>query len=243
MRRKIWLKVDELRLFLGCYEDRMRGGNQIVGALKVGECFTVDGIFFAKEENDRFSQNWAWANARVLDVPLCHQHGHQPKNLLRDFLIIGLMEQREQIKEFVLKSKIGDKLELPSFVPLTWEKPLRIPVEFIRLYHFNRPRNYETNEKLNYLTVHIQIGHHIVFWESKLVLGKRKNLNYFRYGDNFIQNKQIISIINKMLLPKNIQKHASWIFETCEMDPIMTTGFTKKLVVCNMEKIPLIRFY
>ncbi|MDD2753343.1 MAG: hypothetical protein PHT44_01930 [Candidatus Portnoybacteria bacterium] len=202
MKKRIWIKVDALRLshlFLGKEKE------SAWGSVEVGrDGFTMHSFVFTKKPNGDFSQNTTGANIRLLDVPIIHKLKHRPtpKALLEDVLCLAvadeyLVARKDELSTFI---KSVERPNLPWFTPSSWPGSLRIPVDFIRLFNF---KCHEDGPAY----ADIQIGHHLVFWYVSVY--DRRDRNPFRQSKYYkdIRDKQVLRAIDRLLTRKKVRAY------------------------------------
>lgn len=243
--KKIWIKVEGIQLnsLMRTHSVRLMPKNQegekghVSTAVKIGSAFNVNGITIESTGKDVwFTQNWALADARLLDVPGCHRRSK--KNPLLDYVLgravhdFCLKEMGSTFRTFVEKG--GEAPETPFFKPKEWGRhSLRIPVEFIKL------RNFTHSSWGNSVFVDIQTGSHLIFWHIKICEQRKVILS-----DDRIIDPRLNAVIKKMLEREKVQKAISYVLESGHQD--MESEFIDSVEDYNKAKarVPTpIRFY
>lgn len=194
-----------------------------------GISIEIDDYLFSGESRPHISHNDAMADMRLIDVPIHHHGKRRPKNLLYEYLAIGMNEfvngtHYEEVKKFLNRETdhLGDS---EPFKPEAWKgKSLRIPVDFISIYGISG-RNGTAR-------AHIMIGHHLVLWDIPVYPNFKP--------DNVIFDKRIIEEIKKILA----RKKARDILKYCALNKTFNyeDKFISKIPGCK-KKIPPVRFY
>ncbi len=141
---KIWLKVEEVRLHsLHPTKSTDEEEKTIWASLRLDSALNINGIQINSKTNRKkdswFSQNWALATARLLDVPALHKEDIRTP-LLHDVLARAIylfchQKDGDKIRAFIENG--GEEPQLPPFKPEDWKGlSLYVPVAFIKLRHF-----------------------------------------------------------------------------------------------------------
>ncbi|MBU0546911.1 hypothetical protein KKA72_02205 [Patescibacteria group bacterium] len=237
--KKTWIKIEgiqihSLRKIYPFKSEKKDNENRISASVRIGDAFDINGVNIGIKKNDnQFFQNWSEADARLLDVPALHRKLKKGNSLLHDVLARAIFlfctgEGNESIRKFIIEN--AEQPALPFFKPEEWKGlSLRIPVEFIKSRHFF----YLWTNKV---FVDIQIGHHLIFWNVRIYDGKKINLSNDRILDPTLRN-----IIENILKKKEVKGTILDVLKK-ERDDI-TNKFIDVTKACDIEKIPLIRFY
>ncbi len=246
MERRIWLNVDGVQLcsLKKLQQQEEKKERRAWGSLKVGSSgFNFNSILFTMWEDGCLTQNWAMAGARFLDVPIKHHKKKTPKMLLESILAKAIFEIYMQKKEKDLKAVINGEKETAEF-PFSklreWNSSLGIPVDFIRLQNFSCACKEEK------VWADIQVGHHLIFWGVPIFDSSRAS-DCFQYSKEIggpIQDDRVISVINRLLSGRGLQKRALDLHD----NGYWATGkeeFSDSVKGCQMDGVlpPPIKFY
>jgi hypothetical protein len=229
------MKVEALCL---CQMEKARGKDCAFGKLKFGkDGFEIASYLFALKGNNELSQNVSPAGARLLDTPIRHKIPFKRRHgkLLEEFLVRAIFNEYliKRKKDIVAFIQGGEEPNFPWFTPPEWTKPLRIPVDFIRLVSFSGLQD-------GPVTAHVQIGHHIIFWNVELY--NPRNKDPFRCKLEEINDKRILSVFKRLLSkPENKEQ-----IQRMSRFGCITSGLEiiDKVPGCNQNSLPpRIRFY
>ena len=169
--RRLWLKVPGFRVY-DIRRDRDHPKRVWVN-IRLGDVLAVFGVYVESEKGGYlpvrkavsprlFSQNWAMAQVRFLDVPLLHHGVGKRLSLLEDTLALAFMECWGELDR-VLKNGL-EQTELDFVRPKAWKgMSRRIPVDCVRIWDFERPRG-----MVGPVSANVQFGHHFVVWHMQV---------------------------------------------------------------------------
>lgn len=187
---------------------------------------------------EQFTSNLGNADARLVDVPGLHEKPTKEK-LLREVLNKAVhdscLDRSEVLRPFIKNGWPGDELTFGFFKPEDWQgKSLGIPVEFIRL------KNFQLAQKTGVVTADIEIGHHLIFWGVRFWYTGMEwhplmSFSDIRCGEERIQEKQLIRLINRMFLRSDVKEVVTSVANGA-ID--MESKFIDAVEGCDPEAVP-----
>lgn len=237
--KKRWIKIEGIKLdpFRLVQPNDLDKEKHISVSARIGDAFVINGVRIGNgTQPGSFVQNWSGCDARLLDVPGLHHGKHKKYPVLHDILAkeVYLFFNGPGNKDLRELMETGKSMPETS---LLWEecqkddgKSLRIPVEFIKLRDirfFNR----------DFVTAHVQIGSHLIFWNVRIFDGKN-----IKVSNDRIIDAELNEVIAKMLRRRNVRRAINQVIETKTSD--ISAEFIDAIPDMDIDKNPTpIRFY